>query len=85
MNKSDVVNNLTSTSTDKPLSANMGKTLNDNVKTKVSVKIPTTSDGRYFNVGFNFVAAVTRTTIYVIHSHQSGGDWIYPDWQARNA
>lgn len=29
--KSEIINNLTSTATDKPLSANMGKTLNDKV------------------------------------------------------
>ena len=33
---SDVVNNLTSTATDKPLSANMGKTLSDKTLSKVS-------------------------------------------------
>ena len=41
---SDVVNNLTSTATDKPLSANMGKTLNQNKQDKSSLFIYGSSD-----------------------------------------
>ena len=41
LNISDVVNNLTSTSTTQPLSANMGKTLNDALGNKFTVEIAT--------------------------------------------
>lgn len=41
---SDVVNDLTSTATDKPLSANMGKTLNDNMKPSISTSFTFEAD-----------------------------------------
>ena len=49
----DVVNNLTSTNTDKPLSANMGKALNDKLTIKTTTITVTTNANGVFGVPTN--------------------------------
>ena len=46
----DVVNNLTSTATDKPLSAAQGKALNDNALMKADLSIPKTNYKTWFRI-----------------------------------
>lgn len=53
LNVSDVINNLTSTATDKPLSANMGRQLNSNINTITTTDITYSQNSYVTSTGAN--------------------------------
>ena len=74
----DVVNNLTSTATNQPLSANMGKTLNNNIKnlvTKSTYVSTTDADGD--TPILNIPAG--RVPVFII-PNRNYGDGTYSSW-----
>ena len=74
----DVVNNLTITSTDKPLSANMGKTLNDKIGTLVKkYRIVTTTDS-YGDA--QVLNDIRQRVILSVIPIRNAGDGTYSSW-----
>ena len=74
----DVVNSLTSTSTDKPLSANMGKTLNDKIGTLVKKHRTVTTTDSY---GDALVLTDTRQKVILsVIPIRNAGDGTYSSW-----
>ena len=66
VNKTDIVNNLTSTNTDKPLSANMGKSLNDNKLDKSNTYINSGIWSNAFTVSNKQVLNTTSSNVMYV-------------------